>query len=297
MGAGLLPFLVWSPAFLYQYGHRLYAFVGSFKPRSVSYSYARIFGVFGSSGVLYAAGRLTVLILVLAGAWMLVRRPRKVSLVPRSDGLLCAELALLPVAAAAVLWALGEPIFVERNLLGSGPFAAIALAAVLSSLPRRSSFVAMAVMTSVLIWACATMVLTWGRAPYQGVANALVENGWQPADDLIQFGRAPIGILAPVGWYLPGSPVLVRPPPGARSCTRSMFLVSYDRSTGPRWFQEHRSQVLTVNTFPAYDHSPLGPRASTPIIVARLRRTPGLCGDAEKRGGRIYAVDEGRATG
>jgi hypothetical protein len=296
VGAGLLPFFVWSPVLLHQYRHRLYAFIGSFNTQSVLYSYARVFGVFGANGALYAAGRLTVLILVLAGVWLLVRKPREISFVSKASGLLCAELAVLPVAAAAVLWAFGEPIFIERNLLGSGPFAAIAIAAALSSLPRRFSFAAIAVMASVLFWACATMELTWGRAPYQGIANVLVRDGWQPADNLIQFGPAPLGILGPVAWYLPRSAVPVPLPRGTRSWTKSVFVVSYDRFTGPRWLQEHRSQVLTVNTFPAYDHSPLGPRASTPIIVARLRGSRGFFGDAEKHGGRIYALDEGQAT-
>ncbi len=288
--AGVLPFLAWAPAFLYQYRHKLYSFTGSFSPRSVLFSYARIFGVFGPSGALYAVARLTVLVLVLSGAWLLIRRPREISRASRSDGFLCAELAVFPVAAAAVFWGLGEHIFIERNLLGSGPFAAVALAAALSSLPRRYSFAMVAVAATVLIWVYATMALTWGRADYQGIANALVRDGWKSTGDLIYFGPAPHGLLTPVGWYLPGRPVLAQPRSRAGSCSTPVFLISYDRFAGPRWFHKHRSQVRTVNTFLAYDHSSMGPRASTPIFVARLRKASGLCEDAEEHGGLIFTV-------
>ncbi len=290
--AGLLPFLAWSPSFLYQYRHKLYS-LGSFTPRGVVYSYARIFSVFVRNNTLEEVGRVAVLLLVLGGAWLLVRRPREISLASRSDGLLCAELAVLPVAAAAVLWAFGEHIFVSRNLLGSAPFAAIALVAALSSLPRRYSFVsfaAMALTAVVLVTAIAKVDRLWGRADYQGIANVLVQDGWQPAGDLIYFGRAPHGLLTPVGWYLPERPTLSQPRQGALSCSTPVFLISYNHLAGPRWLHRHNSQVLIVNTFRAYNHGPLGHRASTPIYVARLRRSPGLSQDAIKHGGRIYVV-------
>ena len=143
---------------------------------------------------------------------------------------------------------------------------------------------------TVLILAYVTMALTWGRADYQGIASVLIQNCWQPSEDLIYFGPAPHGLLTPVGLYLPGRPVLAQPRSRARSCSTPVFLVSYDRFAGPRWFHEHRSQVWTVNTFAAYDHSPLGPRASKPIFVARLRKTPGLCEDAVRHGGLIFAA-------
>jgi hypothetical protein len=286
---GLLPFLFWSPAFLHQYQHKLYAFLGSFNLRSILFSYARIFGVFGSSGVLYAIGRLAVLFLVLTGVWLLARRPQASS-ASQSDGFLCAALAVIPVAAAAALWVFGESIFIERNLLGSGPFAAVALATALSSLPRRYSLAAMGLSAAVLVGICVTMELTWGRANYQGIANALVRNGWRSTGDLIYFGPAPHGTLTPVGWYLPGNPVITRPRTDARICSPSVLLVSYDRLAGPRWLRKHRSQAPTVNEFSAYDHSPLGPRTSTPILVARLRDSRELCEDAVNHGGLIYTV-------
>ena len=296
--AGLLPFLAWLPSFLHQYGRKLYSRMGPFHPRGVLFVYAHIFGTFSQDTTFNTVGRLAVLLLVLAGAWLLVRRPREISLAPRSDGLLCAELAILPVAAAAVLWAFGEHIFNARNLLGAGPFAAIALAAALSSLPRRYSYVAMVLTAGVLIHALSKVDRVWGRADYQGIANVLVRDGWRSNEDLIYFGPAPHGILTPVGWYLPERVTLSAPRRGALSCPIPTFLISYDHSNGPRWLHRHDSQILIVNKFRAYNHAPLGHPASMPIYVARLRRSPSLSQDAIKHGGRIYAVRvRGSASG
>ena len=52
-------------------------------------------------------------------------------------GRLTALLATLPVVIAAVIWLAGPHIYDVRNMIGAGPFAAVALAAVVSAVPAR----------------------------------------------------------------------------------------------------------------------------------------------------------------
>src|SRR5207253_441355 len=72
-------------------------------------------------------GRIALLLLALAGVVVAARRGAELAV-------LCT---VVPVAAAALVWAIGPRVFVTRNFLGVAPFVAICIAAVLASLPRR----------------------------------------------------------------------------------------------------------------------------------------------------------------
>jgi hypothetical protein len=269
----------WLPSFVHQYRHNLYAYVGPFNARDVAYSYPRIVGLLGQRGAFPAAGRLAFALLVLLGIAVLLRR---------RGGSLLASMAVVPVAVAAVLWAVGPHIFNERNLLVAGPFAALAVAAALAAMPR----VAAAGVSLLLLAAIGASIwrfeIDFGRASYDGIARALVEEGWQPGDVVAQFGPAPLGLVAPVGWYLPGRPVLH----GARSarCAQRLFVVSYDARRGPLWLRRHRGRVLAQRTFVAYDHTPRGPRTEPPIVVAALGRPGALATDVRRHGGHLYTA-------
>jgi hypothetical protein len=58
-------------------------------------------------------------------------------LVAREEGSVVAALALLPILGAGALWAAGQPIFNERNMLPVAPFLAILVAAGVKALPAR----------------------------------------------------------------------------------------------------------------------------------------------------------------
>ena len=281
VGVGLLVLVPWLPSLLHQYRHNMFAYLGPFNWRSVLYSYPRIIGVLGERGVVPAMGRVAFACLVIAGLAVLVRRRE-----PGST--LVVFMAAVPVVLAAVFWFLGPRIFNERNLLVAGPFAALAVAAALAAMPRiaavpASVLVLAAVGTS--IWRYET---DFGRASYDGIAAALVEQGWRPSDVIVQFGPAPLGLVRPLGWYLPGRPELT----GARAvlCTPRVFVVSYDADAGPSWLSRHSRDIRSQKRLAAYDHTPRGPRTQPPITVAALRSTERLAIDAERHGGHLYTA-------
>src|SRR5258708_26572865 len=89
-------------------------------------------------------------------------------------------------------------------MMGIGAFVAIALAAAVFALPRATRNVVAAIV------ACAAVAgFAWDQrvpAPsYQGMAQALVAEGWQPHDPVAVFGSF-FAFRSPLEWYLPGSP-------------------------------------------------------------------------------------------
>ena len=275
LAAGLVPFLVWLPAFRFQYRHNLYAYNGSFDLRAVAYAYARIIGLLGQTGALPALVRLLFAAVVVTGAAVLLRR---------RGGELAGLLTVAPVALTAAVWLVGPHIFNERNLLVSAPFAAVSVGMLVTRLPRPASpalVAALAVVVGVSLW---QFEVDYGRSSYDGIANALVAAGWQPTDVIAQFGPAPLGLSQPVGWYLPGHPVLVRSRP--RACGR-LFAVSYDTGAGPRWIGAHRAAGTVSRLFAAYDHTPRGPAAGTPIFVARVDGGAATAESAVAAGARL----------
>lgn len=259
IGLGLVPFVPWLPSFDYQYRHDLYAYNGGFNARAVGYAYARIVGLLGQNGAVAAAVRLAFALGVVAGALILLRRRR---------GELTALMTLVPVALTAAIWLVGPRIFNERNLLVAAPFAAVSAGALLDALGRRLALAAGAALAVALAFSLWQFEIDYGRSSYDGIAHALVAAGWQPRDEIVQFGPAPLGLSQPVGWYLPGHPVLVHARP---SGCGALYAVSYDAGVGPRWIRRHALSVAPLRTFTAYDHTPRGPRARTPIVVGRVR--------------------------
>ena len=233
-------------------------------------------------GALFALARLAVAFLVLFGAVTLLRKRR-------DDATLVAAMAVVPVVLTAILWELGPRIFNERNLLVSGPFAALAIAAAVAAMPRGAAAVVSFALLAALGVSLWRFEVDDGRASYNGIAQALVAEGWQPSDVVAQFGPAPLGLIRPVGWYLPGRPTLVH---AARpGCAPKVFVISYDAASGPAWLRTHQSAILAQREFTAYDHTPRGPRTEPAIVVASLKPpAAGLAAGLVARGARLYTA-------
>ena len=275
IGVGLLPFLVWLPSFRYQYTHNLYAYNGPFNLRAVAYAYARIVGLVGQAGAASALIRLLFALLVLAGALTLLRRRRSE---------LAALLAVVPVALTALIWLLGPHIFNERNLLVSLPFAAVSVGKLVGQVPRPLSAVILLALSAVVAVSLWDWEVDYGRSSYNGIAAALVAEGWRANDQIVQFGPAPLGLSQPVGWYLPGHPRLTGARP--RACG-PLFAISYDGPVGDRWLVAHLLPGTGVRAFAAYDHTPRGPASPQPILVGRLRAGPVTENGAVASGARL----------
>jgi MFS family permease len=211
----LVPFAAWTPLLAQQVENQRFSWIGDFSlVKALSVYSAFVW----NAGPLYVrdlvnigfwegAARIGVLALVLAGclaAWRLGRRGRLVAL-----------LALGPVVLAALLWLAGENLFTTRNLLAAAPFAAVAVAALVASLPRRAGPVAGALLLVAVAGGLAREAQL-APPPYDELADALVELGWSPRSQVAVFGGAheltylgtPYAIRGPVSWYLPGRPRL-----------------------------------------------------------------------------------------
>jgi hypothetical protein len=101
----------------------------------------------------------------------------------------------------------GAEIFDVRNLLEIAPFTAIVVAYAVNRLPGYAGF---AVGIVACCFAVGSFVQTrsWIPPPYQEVASALVDGGWQVDEPIAPFGSiAPFPrptqyFLPPLGWYL-----------------------------------------------------------------------------------------------
>src|SRR5207249_8967702 len=157
--------------------------------------------------------------------------------------------AVVPVALTALVWLLGPHIFNERNLLVSLPFAAVAVGMVVTTVPRSVSLLAFAALSGIVAYSLWQFEIDYGRSSYDGIAKALVREGWRPTDEIAQFGPAPLGLSQPVRWYLPGHPLLTRARPA--TCGR-LFAISYDTGVGPRWIRAHLAAHAEPHLFQAY---------------------------------------------
>jgi Dolichyl-phosphate-mannose-protein mannosyltransferase len=226
---GVLPFLAWTPFFWTQLENQRFSWIGDFDVLEAAASYSTFFW---SAGPLYVSGqvqlgfwetvaRLAVLAAVLAGSVVLARMSER--------GRLAALLATVPVALAAVLWLLGGEVFTSRNLLCAAPFAALAVAGLLAAVPRPLALAGAAAAVALVIGGF-LRERDFEPPPYDRLADALEEQGWRPghpvaiadgAHELPALGSS-YGLRSPVGWYLPGHPELVLPPPsGLPSCVRA----------------------------------------------------------------------------
>ena len=255
MAVGLLPLVVWLPAFYKQFRSGGFQTNPDFSLRSSFETY----GALLVRGHVNLGLALAVLALVLLGAVRLWRAS--------PSGRLCALAAVVPVAACSVVWLAGPDIYTVKNLLGAAPFAGVTIAAALSALPRPLSIAATASAAALLVVGYAEKR---GRIipDYDRVAAALVQEGWRESDPIVVFGP-PYQLLHPLDWYLPGGRLEVATW-GARPCER-VFVISVGG----------RGRALIVNA-PS--------RHVRRIVIARLPYRPGLVRAADSRGGRLLAT-------
>lgn len=226
VGVGLAPFALWLPAFAEQYDHQRFGWIGPFDGAAVVELYYDLFARVPDVPELVAG--LGVLAVVAGGCVLLAKRSEY--------GKHCALLAVVPVAIAALAWLAGANIFVPRNLLGVAPFAAIAVAAAVTALPRRAALGGALVVATL----SATLLVRHGpEAPpdYERIASVLVDQGWSPARPIAVVGPL-YGTRAPLRWYLPGRPDLRVGSRRDRGC-RTIFLVAWGE----------RSSEETLETF------------------------------------------------
>jgi hypothetical protein len=262
---GAVPPLAWLPSFLEQYDNQRFAWITGFDAGKAISVYSSFFW---NPGALYVrtdhvelgpaelAARALVLLVVLAGCIVLARRS--------DEGRLAALLAVLPILLAGLLWIAGADIFTTRNLLCAGPFAALALAAALSALPYRAALPATGVALALVVAGLA-YERTLAPPPYERLAAALVDEGWRLGDpvafyrgahELSYFGSS-YALRSPVGWYLPGHPLMRLPTVEGSICGRAFVVAPVQRPS---------ALVADGDTQEVVDS----------ITVARIACTPGL---------------------
>lgn len=200
IAAGLVPLAVWSPIAFRQYSHHRFSFIGPFSVHGAVTSYWLLFvRAQPRTDVLHVAAPVALLLAVLVGAVLLARAS--------ALGRLWALLAIAPVALGIALWLAGVRIYDVRNLIGAGPFAAVAVAALIARLPRHT-------MTFACAAVCCFLLLGYARSSrvkpvaYDRIAQALVAEGWRPGDPIVVYAE-PNALWGPLEWYLPGRPRFV----------------------------------------------------------------------------------------
>lgn len=217
LAAAVVPFLFWLPSLVQQIDNQRFSWIGDFSLLKA----VAVYSAFGwNAGPLYVRDlvqigalegvlRVAVFLAVVAGgvfAWRLGPRAR-----------LTAILALAPAGMVALLWLGGENLFTARNVLACAPFAAVAIAALAAALPGRWGRLAAAACVLAVAGGLAREIQL-APPPYDEIAEALVEAGWQEDDtvaisggvhELSYLGSA-YAVRGPVSWYLPGHPRLVQ---------------------------------------------------------------------------------------
>jgi hypothetical protein len=254
IAVGLLPLVAWLPAFYKQFDRGAFR-NPDFSLRTTLESYAALF-VRGDLNLLVG---LLVLGLVLAGCVRLWRLS--------DEGRLCALAALVPVVASSLIWLAGPDVYIVKNVIGAAPFAAVAVAAALTVLPRPMSLAAAAAAAALLI---ASYVDTRGRIipDYDLVAEALVDQGWQEGDPILVFGPT-YQLLHPLDWYLPGGRLEIADWNG-RACA-GVYVISVGG----------RGRALTDG---------IETQRVRRIVIGRIPYRPELAGEARRRDGRLLAT-------
>jgi hypothetical protein len=195
---GLVVWLTWLPQFVTQYRQQRYSWIGPFRVRTVLETPLRLFTplLSGQRTVLAATAALVVLAF---GAVLQRRTP---------DARLCAVLAIGPLALAALTWRAGPRVYATRNMIGIGPFLAIALVSALAKLPRPAATLAALAIGSSAVGAYAWHQVRPGSS-YAAIAHALVAEGWRPHDAVAVFGSFD-AYRSPLEWYLPHAPTFTR---------------------------------------------------------------------------------------
>ena len=274
IGVGLLPLALWSPAAARQISAERYGWIGRFSVHTVAGS---VSSLFVNTWVLRSVSSGAYLIGALmagVGLVILARRP---------SGRLCALFATVPIVGSALVWFTGSPVFDVRNLLGAGPFLAIALAT--STLCfRRFSIVAGAVTLALLLAAFVDARTHLGRTDFRQVSALLVSEGWRHRDPVALFG--PFYGSVSLAWYLPGHPRLDRGHVGEASCP-DLFVVA-ENARGRSWLHKHAVGVA-IRRAPANGVSGQGP-PSEPIVIARLPMSDSVVRAALGAGARILGA-------
>jgi hypothetical protein len=226
IGAGLVPFAAWIPVLAFQYRHHRFSFIGPFRLHEVLTSYWSLFGrAEPHTSGLHQAAPLLLGAGVLGGCVALWRRS--------DTGRLAALLAVGPLVAAALVWLAGPRIFDTRNLIGVGPFAAIALAGVIAQLPKPVALAAACAGAALVVFG---FVLGDRQAPiaYDRIARSLVAAGWQRTDPIVLQGNF-YAFRSPLEWYLPGKPPLTLGLARTVACPR-VFVIAHQsvRALGAR---------------------------------------------------------------
>jgi hypothetical protein len=185
IAAGAVACAPWLPSFLEQQAHGRYRWIGPFDAAQVATLPGELF--FGSDGLFYGLARLAVTAAVVAGAIHVWWR--------REEATVVAALGLLPIAAAGLVWATGEPIFNERNMLPVAPFLAILVAAGVKALPARLVPAVAAFAIVAALGGAAYAEATLGRVAYDSAATALT--GPRLDDPRRADRRLPDGLRGP----------------------------------------------------------------------------------------------------
>jgi hypothetical protein len=282
VAAGLVPLFVWLPITVFQAG-RVNRYFPAFDWGSVFDLHASLFAtglVWRDTG---GAGRYVFLAVVLVGTLLLARR---------AEGRLCALMAVGPVVLTAVVWALGLHVFNLRNLIVAGPFAAIAVAAAVTSIPFRPlALAATAALAGLSVWAF-TVDSALGRTPYDEISGGVVETGWEPSDPIVLF--APFPQVVPLSWYLPGHPRLRLARPGPGSCRHVVAVV--ENPAGHAWLEAHRDGVLESRRYPFFGYRLASRHREPDVVVARLAWSRELLEDAFRREAFLFRHRLGRPS-
>jgi hypothetical protein len=260
----------WAPFALRQYDRDRFSWIGPFRARFVWTVPLRLFTYAFDNTSLGLLLSTIAAAAVLFGMYQLTRHS--------AEGRLIAALGVLPLAFAAVVWASGIRIFALRNLIGVGPFAAIAIAVAVNRLPRgRAAAVAMSMCLALAVSLELSTANTFPR--FDLIARRLVRDGWRPPDPIAVFG-SPFAYKAPLEWYLPRQPLLVVAERSGRACS-SVFVVAPDGDirvlrTG-HIAGNHRSiRGATILVDPADRHPCLASsHAGISLTATRPRSTPG----------------------
>ncbi len=269
IAAGGIVAASWAPVMLAQFHRDRFWWIGAFQLRQVLAVPLRLFTTAYADQT--AGLVLSLLFIVVVGLGCV----RLAQVGP--SGRLVAALAFGPLAVAAALWGAGFEIFALRNLIEVGPAVAIAVAALVASIPARGGIVAGLALVAVL-----TMSLLGqegaGSPPFATIAHALVQEGWQPSDPVAVLGNLFV-FRAPLEWYLPHASVLDAGRPMRRVC-RTVFVVA------PR-----RSDRLTVGRVTDRD-------AAGRYVVSRLALSVPLAADRAFRAAAILVdpIDPSRCV-
>ena len=182
----------WAPWFLEQYRADRYSWIGPFSAPTVLATPVRLLQPMLGSGP-------SVWLLL---AWLAVAA--SVAARAGARARMVAMLALVPILLAAVTWAAGARVYAVRNLIGTAPFITVLLLVPLTRLRPRAYLPAAAGLATIFVGAYGIDQLR-PSVPYQGLATALVADGWQSSSP-VAVVDGPHTFTSPLEWYLPGSP-------------------------------------------------------------------------------------------